>query len=346
MSQKIVPITLLTGYLGAGKTTLLNHVLNNQKGYKVAVIVNDIGEVNIDESLIQKGGNVSAKDSVVPLSNGCICCTLKGPLIKQISRLCDSGLYDYIIVEASGICEPVPISQALVTSGPQNCRLDGVISVVDASRLASEFGCGKKLTDKMTKEGDDISRLIIQQIEFCTTIVINKTDAVTAEQLAAVKTAVRMLQSDATIIESSYGNVDFRDILDTKKFDFEEAYKSAGWIKAIAEDAAQNNSGKHQTETEEYGISSFVYTKNKPFDRKKFNAWIKEIPANVIRAKGIVWFADDMYRSSIFEQAGTQAMTRDFGRWASRSESMQKIVFIGQHMNRNEVEQSLDKCLC
>jgi G3E family GTPase len=344
MSQKIVPVTLLTGYLGAGKTTLLNHVLNSQNGYKVAVIVNDIGELNIDESLIQKGGNISAKDSIVPLSNGCICCTLKGPLIKQISRLCDSGLYDYILVEASGICEPVPISQALVTSGPQNCRLDGVISVIDAARLASEFGCGKKLTNNMTKDGDDISRLIIQQIEFCTTLVINKTDAVTEEQLAAVKAAVRMLQSDANIIETSYGNVDFRDILNTKKFDFENAYKSAGWIKAIAEDARQNNS-QHQTETEEYEISSFVYTKNKPFDRKKFNVWIKTIPQNVIRAKGIVWFADDMNRSSVFEQAGTQAMTRDFGRWASKSESMQKIVFIGQHMNRTAVEKSLDECL-
>ena len=222
MQNKIIPVTLLTGYLGAGKTTLLNHVLNNQKGYKVAVIVNDIGEVNIDADLIGKGGVVNqTDDSLVPLQNGCICCTLKVDLMQQIVELANTGKFDYILIEASGICEPIPIAQTITAIAedaasyglPQICRLDNVVSVVDASRLATEFGCGSYLEKEVEEE--DIENLIIQQIEFCNVIVLNKIDEITKEELEQVKTVIRKLQPKAEIIETNYGKVDVSKILDT-----------------------------------------------------------------------------------------------------------------------------------
>ncbi len=253
MAKKpLVPITLLTGYLGAGKTTLINHVLNNQEGYKVAVIVNDIGEVNIDAELIQKGGTVTQKDdNLVPLSNGCICCTLKVDLMNQITELVKTGKFDYLLIEASGICEPLPIAQSIsVLEGkvdkryPAICRLDNIVTVVDALRMASEFGCGDNLLKDDVGE-EDIENLLIQQIEFCTTIILNKVDKVTPDQLGRVKAMIKTLQPKARIIEASYGKVEVSDILNTNCYDFEEAVTSAGWAKAYEEGVPDDDEDEH-----------------------------------------------------------------------------------------------------
>ena len=240
----MVPITVLTGYLGAGKTTLINHVLNNQEGYKVAVIVNDIGEVNIDAELIQKGGIVKEKDAnLVPLSNGCICCTLKVDLMKQIAELVKSGNFDYILIEASGICEPLPIAQTITVLEeqtaqyglPKICRLDNVVTVVDAARLVYEFGAGENLVKENIDE-EDIENLLIQQIEFCSTIIINKIDEVSEEELNKVRAVVRTLQPEAKIIETNYAKVDVKEIIDTHNFNFEKTLTSAGCLKELERD--------------------------------------------------------------------------------------------------------------
>ncbi|MBR1539646.1 MAG: GTP-binding protein [Clostridia bacterium] len=258
--NKIIPVTLLTGYLGSGKTTLVNYVLNNQKGYKVAVIVNDIGEVNIDASLIQKGGVVNqTDDSLVPLQNGCICCTLKVDLMKQIVELAKTGKFDYILIEASGICEPIPIAQTITAISseaasyglPEICRLDNVVSVVDALRLATEFGCGSYLQNDNVDE-EDIENLIIQQIEFCNLIVLNKVDEIKPEELAAVKAVIKKLQPKAEIIETNYGKVDIAKILDTKSFDLEAVASSAGWIQELENDANQEEHDEEEHEHEHH----------------------------------------------------------------------------------------------
>lgn len=257
-----VPITLLTGYLGSGKTTLINHILNNQEGYKCAVIVNDIGEVNIDAELIQKSGVVTQTDNnLVPLSNGCICCTLNVDLINQITDLVKSGKFDYILIEASGICEPLPIAQSIaMLEGdeqekiPELCRLDNIVTVVDALRMATEFGCGDSLLNKKVEE-EDIENLLIQQIEFCSTIILNKTDMVSEEQLNRVKAMIKVLQPEARIIESTYGKVEVSDVLDTKCFNFETIAGSAGWAKAydqeIKEDDDEDEHEHHHHDDED-----------------------------------------------------------------------------------------------
>ena len=344
MANKIVPITLLTGYLGSGKTTLINHILNNQEGYKVAVIVNDIGEVNIDADLIAKGGVVNqTDDSLVPLQNGCICCTLKVDLMQQIVDLIKTGNFDYILIEASGICEPIPIAQTITVLSdstkqyglPQICRLDNVVSVVDALRLATEFGCGDNLVKEDLDE-EDIENLIIQQIEFCNTIILNKIDEVSPEELARVKAIIKKLQPNADIIETNFGKVDVSELLNTNKFDFDAAATSAGWVAELENDDIDEDDdddddddhdheehehhGHHhhhhdESEVEEYGISSFVYYRRKPLKVNKFENFLDEFPKNVIRAKGLIWLSDDDYMSYCFEQAGKQKTISEAGQW-------------------------------
>ena len=374
MENKITPITLLTGYLGAGKTTLMNHILTNQEGYKVAVIVNDIGEVNIDAKLIADGGFIQEKDDgkVVPLSNGCICCTLKEDLMQQIVDILKTRKFDYIMIEASGICEPLPIAQTITLLAnsmeqyglPKMCRLDNIVTVVDSLRLASEFGCGEDLVKEDIDE-EDIENLIIEQIEFCNVIVLNKVDEVSEEQLNTVKAVIKKLQPNAKIIETNYAKVDVKEIMDTNNFDFEKIAGSAGWIQELEkddnednheeeheehehehehehhhehDDEEENEHGHHhhhhehnheEGEAEEYGISTFVYTSRKPFDVAKFEKYInEEFPKTIIRCKGLVWFKSDYDMSYLFEQAGKQFKLSETGYWLASApkEDLDQIV--------------------
>lgn len=400
MKNKVVPITLLTGYLGAGKTTLINHILNNQQGYKVAVIVNDIGEVNIDADLIQRGGVVTEKDdSLVALSNGCICCTLKVDLMQQIVDIIKMQKFDYILIEASGICEPIPIAQTITVLSesteqyglPKICRLDNVVSVVDSLRLTTEFGCGDNLLEEELEE-EDIENLIIQQIEFCNVIILNKTNEISKDELAKLKVIIKKLQPKAEIIEANYGVVPVEKILNTNLFNFEEAATSAGWLEELNKDVEEDDDDEHEhhdhheedeheehhghhhhhdheSETEEYGISSFVYYRRCPFNREGFEEFANNLPRNIIRCKGLVWFDDEPAMSYIFEQAGRQVTLSEGGEWfavapkdeleqilamnpdiskdwdETYGDRMIKLVFIGQDMDKNKIFDNLDKIL-
>jgi len=369
MRKKEIKIALITGYLGAGKTTLLNYVLGNQEGIRAAVIVNDIGEVNVDASLIAKTGKVSEQDkNLIPLTNGCICCTLKANLAEQLTKLAESGKFNYIIIEASGICEPMPIAQTITEICRENSddgipmRLDNIIAVIDCARMLDEFENGHALVAEDIGE-DDIENLLIQQLEFCNTILLNKADTISENEMKELKAVVRKLQPEAHMIETNYGQVSLKDILDTGRFDLDKAAASAGWVAAI------ENTEEEKPETEEYGISSFVYSRRQPFSREKFMAFTKAWPKEIIRCKGMVWYREDPNMSYIFEQAGRLIQEKMEGRFiASGSKEqvkmmlrrypqlkkvwdpkygdrMQKLVFIGRQMDRKAIEDGLDSCL-
>ena len=441
MKDKLIPVTLLTGYLGAGKTTLMNYILNNQTGYKVAVIVNDIGEVNIDAALIEKGAGIveEDKDSIVPLQNGCICCSLKTDLIEQIVSLTKQNKFDYILIEASGICEPQPIAETIhLLSGYQDdyedeedgqlpeipavARLDTIVAVVDAARMVQEFAGGNSLLNKGLEE-HDIEALLVQQIEFCNIVLINKVDLVTEEQLEQVRQVVRVLQPQAKIIETTRAEVDLSLILGTNSFDFEEVFTSAGWLKTLNQFEEEqkhhhehhhehgeecececdhhhhdeecgcghhhdhdeecgcghhhhHHDGKcscghdhHHSHTEEFGISTFVYFRRRPFDRMKLDEFAQNWPKTVIRTKGIMWLSDDNTSAFVLEQAGHQISAGYSGDWMATGTKAQikatmeadpefkrnwdervgdrmiKLVFIGKDMNKDKIIADLDACL-
>ena len=403
MNNKEIPVLLLTGYLGSGKTTLVNHILSNGQGIKFAVIVNDLGEVNIDADLIQKGGVVDQKDdSLVALQNGCICCTLKMDLVEQLRDLAKMGKFDYIVIEASGICEPEPIARTICSIPSMSeeytrygtCRLDRIVTVVDALRMRDEFACGDDLARKDLGE-EDIENLLIQQIEFCDMILLNKVSEVSPEDLARVKRIIRVLQPKAEIIECDYGRVDLDRLIETGKFNFERVATSAGWIGQIErpldeleeenvheEDHHHHDEEHHheehhhhhhhhdEGEAEEYGISTFVYYRRPAFNIHRFDRFVAtNWPKGVIRAKGICYFSHNRDMSFLFEQAGSQKQLSNAGLWYAAApkeeleammrqepglrrdwderygDRMQKIVFIGQHLDKEQLTRDLDACL-
>ena len=314
MTVNNIPVLLLTGYLGSGKTTLVNRILANKKGIKFAVIVNDIGEVNIDANLIEAEGIVGQKDdSLVALQNGCICCTLKMDLVQQLSEIVDMKKFDYIVIEASGICEPAPIAQT-ISAYPQlypdfakngAAKVDAIVTVVDAKRMVDEFDKGNALMSKDFGE-DDLQSLVIQQVEFCNMILLNKASEVSADDLAKVKAILRELQPHAEILDCDYGEVDLNKIINTNLFDFEKVATSARWIEAVEadEDDLEN---EESGEALEYGIETFVYTNRRPFDLGKFDELVaRKWPNNIIRCKGMCYFKDEPETCYVFEQAGKQ----------------------------------------
>ena len=406
MEKKETPVLLLTGYLGSGKTTLVNKILSNNKGIKFAVIVNDIGEVNIDADLIEKGGVVDQQeDSLVALQNGCICCTLKMDLVQQLSDIVKMHRFDYIVIEASGICEPAPIAQT-ICAYPQiypdlakdgRAVLDSIVTVVDARRMCDEFSAGNDLMKKELDE-DDIENLLIQQIEFCSFVLLNKADDVSPEELQKVRTIVRALQPKAEIIECNYGDVDFDRILDTKDFDFDKVATSASWIAAIENEGDdehhehdehhhdEHHGEKHSHhhhhhhhdhleneehgEALEYNIDTFVYYARRPFDLNFFDDFVaRKWPKSIIRCKGLCYFDNEKDICYVFEQAGKQVTLRNAGQWYATmpefelreflernprlkkdweepyGDRMQKLVFIGQNMDKAAIKAELDKCL-
>lgn len=386
MDKKETPVLLLTGYLGSGKTTLLNRILANEKGIKFAVIVNDIGEVNIDAQLIQDGGVVGqGDDSLVALQNGCICCTLKMDLVKQLNDIINTQRFDYIVIEASGICEPAPIAQT-VSTYPKlidakllkygAARLDAIVTVVDALRMRDEFGLGDKLQEKHLDE-EDLASLVIQQIEFCNIILLNKASEISKDELAHLKAVVRAIQPKAEIMECDYGNIELEKILNTQLFDFEKVATSASWIEAMQEEEHEHHHDHHhehhhhhEGEALEYGIETFVYYRRKPMSLTAFDEYVtNQWPKGVIRAKGMCYFADETETCYLFEQAGKQFNITNAGQWYATmpddernallernpqlkadwdnkyGDRMQKIVFIGQKLDREAIEAQLDKCL-
>ena len=409
MNIKETPVLLLTGYLGSGKTTLVNKILANKKGIKFAVIVNDIGEVNIDADLIEAGGVVDQKDdSLVALQNGCICCTLKMDLVQQLNEIVSQQKFDYIVIEASGICEPAPIAQT-ICAYPQmypdlakkgKAVLDSIVTVVDARRMCDEFSAGNDLLKKDLQE-DDIENLLIQQIEFCNIILLNKVDDVSKEELGLVKKIIRSLQPKAEIIECNYGDVDLDKILNTGDFNFDKVATSASWIAEIEghdeeEDEHHHDHDEHEHhhdehnnhdhhhhchhhhgleneesgEALEYNIQTFVYYARRPFDINFFDDFVaRQWPKQIIRCKGLCYFSNEKDICYVFEQAGKQVSLHNAGQWYATmppfqlreflennpklkkdweepyGDRMQKLVFIGQDLDREAITKALDTCL-
>lgn len=378
MEKKEPPVLLLTGYLGSGKTTLLNRILKNEKGFKFAVIVNDIGEVNIDASLIQNGGVVGQNDdSLVALQNGCICCTLKMDLVQQLNDIINQKKFDYIVIEASGICEPAPIAQTISTYPrmiPENimkngaARLDAIVTVVDALRMRDEFGLGDAL-QKPDMGEDDLESLVIQQIEFCNIILLNKASEISPEDLKHLKTVIKAIQPKAEIYECNYGDVELDKILNTHLFNFDKVATSARWIEAM-EDDDDELENEESGEALEYGIQTFVWKRRKPMILGSFDEFVStKWPKGVVRAKGMCYFDDEKETCYLFEQSGKQFNITNAGQWYATmpadelkdfleknpdvkkdwdpevGDRMQKIVFIGQHLDRQAIEAELDKCL-
>ena len=410
------PILLLTGYLGSGKTTLVNNILTNKKGIKFAVIVNDIGEINIDASLIQKGGIVDQKDdSLVALQNGCICCSLQFDLVEQLSEIVKSNKFDYIVIEASGICEPEPIARTIASIPNMDKKysihglpkMDCIVTVVDALRMKSEFECGGKL-DKNVIEEEDIANLVIQQIEFCNIVLLNKASEVSREDLNKIKSIINNLQPGVEIIECDYADIDLEKIINTHKFEYYKIAAAAGWIRHIEDNGQQTTDNSHHSHHkhhehehehehhhhhdheechdencpchhhhhhghshgDEYGISTFVYYRRQSFDTNKFDRFVtSKWPENIIRAKGICYFSDNPDMTYLFEQAGVQKKLTEAGLWFATApqdeleelmrndpsimndwderygDRMAKIVFIGQHLDKEQISKDLDECL-
>ena len=370
-----IPVLLLTGYLGSGKTTLLNRILTNSKGIKFAVIVNDIGEVNIDAGLIEKGGVVGQNDdSLVALQNGCICCTLKMDLVAQLSELTAQKKFDYIVIEASGICEPAPIAQTISTMpilAPQYVQdtlpyVDCIATVVDALRMRDEFASGEALQKEDIGE-DDLERLVIEQIEFCNLVLLNKAAEISADELGRLKAIVKTINPGARILSCNYGDVDLDELIYTGLFDFDRVATSAAWIAAIE---GEEEEDEEEGEALEYGIDTFVYYRRPALDLNKFDYMVAtQWPSNIIRAKGLCYFSSDPDKCYLFEQAGRQKSLRDSGLWFATMEEeelqqmmerdanlrrdwdpeygdrMQKIVFIGQHLDKPAIEALMDSCL-
>ena len=377
LEKNPIPVLLLTGYLGSGKTTLLNRILANRKGIKFAVIVNDIGEVNIDADLIEKGGIVGqSDDSLVALQNGCICCTLKMDLVAQLTDLSNTGKFDYIVIEASGICEPAPIAQT-ICSIPQIAPVgmvpgsepyvDCIVTVVDALRMKDEFAGGDALCrDDIGDE--DLERLVIEQIEFCNIVLLNKASEVSPDELGKLKQIVLGINPGARVLTCDYGDIDLDEIIFTGMFDFERVATSAAWIQAIEGEA--HDEDDDEGEALEYGIDTFVYYRRGALDLNKFDYLIaKKWPAGIIRAKGICYFSDDTDKCWLFEQAGRQKTLRDAGLWFATmpedqlrqmmardarlradwdpvyGDRMQKLVFIGQHLDKKALSNLMDSAL-